>query len=314
MPRARPASAKLSRSAARTKDSSPLKLSMSIANLGLGVWGVWRLFSRHCSAFIVHACLAMCGREIAKALPTMSSCLTSSRAPDALHGTARPHASPVWVLLSVCLAALAMPLSFTGPAVALSALREALGGGPLALNWVTNAFMLSFGATLMAAGALADLHGRRRVFLMGLGVVLASALAQACLGGQGAIVVFNLLRALQGLGAAALRLTQGYANSPVCSPTRFALATARYQYRLRGAAEEPINSKTRGTPLGEKLGLPPDMPTVASMLRDAGYRTALIGKWHLGYPPDRKSTRLNSSHSQISYAVFCLKKKKKKNK
>src|SRR2546427_255995 len=174
MPRARPASAKLSRSAARTKDSSPLKLSMSIANLGLGVWGVWRLFSRHCSAFIVHACLAMCGREIAKALPTMSSCLTSSRAPDALHGTARPHASPVWVLLSVCLAALAMPLSFTGPAVALSALREALGGGPLALNWVTNAFMLSFGATLMAAGALADLHGRRRVFLMGLGVVLAS--------------------------------------------------------------------------------------------------------------------------------------------
>lgn len=145
----------------------------------------------------------MCGREIAKALPTMSSCLTSSRAPGALHGTARPHASPVWVLLSVCLAALAMPLSFTGPAVALSALREALGGGPLALNWVTNAFMLSFGATLMAAGALADLHGRRRVFLTGLGVVLASALAQACLGGQGAIVVFNLLRALQGLGAAA---------------------------------------------------------------------------------------------------------------
>ena len=55
----------------------------------------------------------------------------------------------------------------------------------------------------MAAGALADLHGRRRVFLTGLGVVLVSALAQACLGGQGAIVVFNLLRALQGLGAAA---------------------------------------------------------------------------------------------------------------
>lgn len=145
----------------------------------------------------------MCGREIAKALPTMSSCLTSSRAPGALHGTARPRASPVWVLLSVCLAALAMPLSFTGPAVALSALREALGGGPLALNWVTNAFMLSFGATLMAAGALADLHGRRRVFLMGLGVVLASALAQACLRGQGAIIGFNLLRGLQGLGAAA---------------------------------------------------------------------------------------------------------------
>ena len=63
---------------------------------------------------------------------------------------------------------------------------------------------------------------------------------------------------LDSLAKGGLRLTQGYANSPVCSPTRFALATARYQYRLRGAAEEPINSKTRGTPLGEKLGLPPE--------------------------------------------------------
>lgn len=117
-------------------------------------------------------------------------------------GPVSSRAAPAWVLVSVCLAALAMPLSFTGPAVALPALRDALGGGPLALNWMTNAFMLSFGATLMAAGALADLHGRRRVFLGGLALVLASALAQACLG-AGAIVGFDLLRALQGLGAAA---------------------------------------------------------------------------------------------------------------
>lgn len=106
-------------------------------------------------------------------------------------------------LLAVCLAALAMPLSFTGPAVALPALRQALGGGPQALNWVTNAFMLSFGATLMAAGALADVHGRRRVFLWGVAVVGASALALGCLSGPGVIVVFDLLRSVQGLGAAA---------------------------------------------------------------------------------------------------------------
>jgi arylsulfatase A-like enzyme len=79
-----------------------------------------------------------------------------------------------------------------------------------------------------------------------------------------------------------IRFTQGYANSPVCSPTRFALMTGRYQYRLRGAAEEPINSRSRGS---RTLGLPPDHPTMPSMLRDAGWRTALIGKWHLGYPP-----------------------------
>ena len=87
---------------------------------------------------------------------------------------------------------------------------------------------------------------------------------------------------LDGLAANGLRFTQGYSNSPVCSPTRFAIMTARYQYRLRGAAEEPINSRSRDS---TTLGLPPEHPTLPSLLRGAGYRTALIGKWHLGYPP-----------------------------
>ncbi|WP_137917392.1 sulfatase-like hydrolase/transferase [Hydrogenophaga sp. 2FB] len=87
---------------------------------------------------------------------------------------------------------------------------------------------------------------------------------------------------LDGLAAAGMRFTQGYANSPVCSPTRFALATARYRYRLRGGADEPISSRTRSSNV---LGLPPSHPTVASLLKNAGYRTALMGKWHLGYPP-----------------------------
>ena len=87
---------------------------------------------------------------------------------------------------------------------------------------------------------------------------------------------------LDRLAANGIKFTQGYSNSPVCSPTRFAMITGRYQYRLRGAAEEPINSKSRGS---DTLGLPVEHPTLPSLLRDSGYRTALIGKWHLGYPP-----------------------------
>ncbi|MER9302030.1 MFS transporter [Mesorhizobium sp. M0496] len=104
------------------------------------------------------------------------------------------------VLLSVCLAAMTMPLTFTGPAVALSRIAADLGGSPIELNWVTNAFMLAFGASLMAAGALADNLGRKRIFLAGLGLYVL-----ATLGSMFApdIVWLDVLRAVQGIGSAA---------------------------------------------------------------------------------------------------------------
>ena len=54
-----------------------------------------------------------------------------------------------------------------------------------------------------------------------------------------------------------LRFTNGYANSSVCSPSRFAIATGRYQHRLRGGFDEPIAS------VSPALGLPPEHPTMA---------------------------------------------------
>ncbi len=110
--------------------------------------------------------------------------------------------------------------------------------------------------------------------------ILADDLGYAdlgCYGGRS-----NCSPVLDRMAREGVRFTDGYANSSVCSPTRFALATGRWQHRLRGAADEPLSSRARGH---EQLGLPPSHPTLASLLRDGGYATALIGKWHLGFPP-----------------------------
>jgi len=98
-----------------------------------------------------------------------------------------------------------------------------------------------------------------------------------CYGGRASVSP-----ALDRMASQGLRFTDAYANSPVCSPTRVALMTGRYQYRLRAGADEPIASRARGSPA---LGLPPEHPSLPSLLRDAGYATALVGTWHLGYPP-----------------------------
>jgi arylsulfatase A-like enzyme len=82
---------------------------------------------------------------------------------------------------------------------------------------------------------------------------------------------------LDALAAQGMRFTQAYANSAVCSATRTALITGRYQYRLSVGLEEPI--------AGRDVGIPKGHPTLPSLLRDAGYTTSLIGKWHLGPLP-----------------------------
>jgi arylsulfatase A-like enzyme len=76
-----------------------------------------------------------------------------------------------------------------------------------------------------------------------------------------------------------VRFLQAYANSAVCTASRTALITGRYQYRLPIGLEEPLQVNQPDT------GLPPEHPTLPSLLRKAGYGTMLIGKWHLGTLP-----------------------------
>jgi arylsulfatase A-like enzyme len=81
------------------------------------------------------------------------------------------------------------------------------------------------------------------------------------------------------IAASGVRFLQAYANSAVCTATRTALITGRYQYRLRVGLEEPLAGNH------PEVGLPPEHPTLPSLLKKAGYGTTLIGKWHLGSLP-----------------------------
>jgi arylsulfatase A-like enzyme len=90
------------------------------------------------------------------------------------------------------------------------------------------------------------------------------------------------------LEAGGTRFLQAYANSAVCSATRTALITGRYQYRLAIGLEEPLAT--------HPAGLPPDQPTLPSLLKNAGYGTTLVGKWHLGQLPNYGPLRSGYDH------------------
>jgi arylsulfatase A-like enzyme len=92
------------------------------------------------------------------------------------------------------------------------------------------------------------------------------------------------------LAARGLRFTQFYSAAPVCSPSRAALLTGRYPVRCG----VPSNA---GSQKGQKAGLPAEEVTMAEMFAKAGYATAHIGKWHLGYEGDMLPNRQGFDHS-----------------
>jgi arylsulfatase A-like enzyme len=139
---------------------------------------------------------------------------------------------------------------------------------------------------------------RRKVLSLAPGLAAAATVARSAARGQAASkpnIIFILADdmgvadlscygapqirtpAIDSIAAGGARFSQAYAASAVCTASRVAIITGRYQYRLPIGLEEPLT--------GNKVGVPPGQPVLPSILKAAGYEPWLIGKWHLGALP-----------------------------
>ena len=91
---------------------------------------------------------------------------------------------------------------------------------------------------------------------------------------------------LDRLASQGVKFTHAYSAAPVCTPTRVGFHTGRYPARLPVGLEEPIHERSAIGDRVKTTGIPRSHPTVSSLIKAAGYETALVGKWHLGYWPD----------------------------
>jgi arylsulfatase A-like enzyme len=92
---------------------------------------------------------------------------------------------------------------------------------------------------------------------------------------------------LDRLAGEGVHFTQASVSGAVCSPSRAGMLTGRYQQRF---------GHELNLPPGHALGLPLEERTIADHLRDRGYHTGLIGKWHLGYGPEYHPNRRGFAH------------------
>src|SRR5687767_11131681 len=91
---------------------------------------------------------------------------------------------------------------------------------------------------------------------------------------------------LDRLARQGIRFTNAYSAAPVCTPTRVGFHTGRYPARLPVGLSEPIwERKTLAPDELKTVRIPLVHLTVSSLIKSAGYSTALVGKWHLGYLP-----------------------------
>src|SRR5437764_13594868 len=104
-----------------------------------------------------------------------------------------------WTLVALCLATFMLLLDITVVNVALPKIQSDLHANFSDLQWVVDAYALSLATLLLTAGSLADLLGRKRVFVAGVGVFV---LAPFLCGVSGCALILHLSRVLQGAGGA----------------------------------------------------------------------------------------------------------------
>lgn len=92
---------------------------------------------------------------------------------------------------------------------------------------------------------------------------------------------------LDKLASEGMRFSNAYSAAPVCTPTRVGFMTGRYPGRIPIGLFEPLVPQKRDS----AYGITKDYPTVATRMKEAGYETALIGKWHLGFLPEHYPLR-----------------------
>jgi EmrB/QacA subfamily drug resistance transporter len=104
-----------------------------------------------------------------------------------------------WTLTAVCLGTFMLLLDITIVNVALPAIQASLHSSFAGLQWVVDAYALTLAALLLTAGSLADLYGRRRLYLVGVSVF---TIASLLCGAAASTLMLQLSRALQGIGGA----------------------------------------------------------------------------------------------------------------
>jgi len=129
----------------------------------------------------------------------MAEAAPATAAPTGTGSTVHP---PEWLILTlVCSAQFMVVLDISIVNVALPSIQHSLGFTDASLQWVVTAYSLTFGGLLLFGGRLADLFGRRRIFLTGLALFTVSSLLGGFAKNQSTLIA---ARALQGVGAAIL--------------------------------------------------------------------------------------------------------------